>query len=108
MALRDFAKWLKREAPAGEPAPFVGRTWTSADGLVLHARDYAPAAGPAKLPVVCIPGLTRNAADFGELAPWIASTRRGSPGRCSWGPASGASSPCCSPPCGRRRSQRRS
>ena len=76
MALRDFAKWLKREAPAGEPAPFAGRTWTSTDGLVLHARDHAPAAGPAKLPVVCIPGLTRNAADFGELAPWIAARGR--------------------------------
>ena len=34
--------------------------WQSRDGLRLHARDYAGDA--AKLPVVCIPGLTRNAA----------------------------------------------
>ncbi|MGH8027363.1 MAG: alpha/beta fold hydrolase [Pseudoxanthomonas sp.] len=40
--------------------------WRSADGLRLHARDYAGAA--EKLPVICIPGLTRNSADFHELA----------------------------------------
>lgn len=60
-------------APA---APYVSRTWFSADGLLLHARDYPPAAGPAKLPVICIPGLTRNAADFEDIAPWIASQGR--------------------------------
>jgi pimeloyl-ACP methyl ester carboxylesterase len=49
--------------------------WTSHDGLTLHARVYgAPAAG--KLPVVCIPGLTRNARDFEEVAPWIAAQGR--------------------------------
>ena len=55
---------------------FSHRTWTSADGLLLHARDYAGADGNAKLPVVCLHGLTRNAADFGDLAPWIAATGR--------------------------------
>ncbi|MEO6040533.1 MAG: alpha/beta hydrolase [Croceibacterium sp.] len=36
--------------------------WTSADGLVLRYRDYpGPAARP---PLLCIPGLTRNARDF--------------------------------------------
>lgn len=55
---------------------FADRTWTSADGLALHARDYAAAAGPARLPVVCIAGLTRNAADFEHVAPWIAGRGR--------------------------------
>ena len=55
---------------------FVHRTWSSADGLVLHARDYAGAGGEAKLPVLCLHGLTRNAADFEALAPWIAATGR--------------------------------
>lgn len=43
--------------------------WNSHDGLRLHARDHAPAAGLAlRGTVVCIPGLTRNAADFDALA----------------------------------------
>jgi pimeloyl-ACP methyl ester carboxylesterase len=51
-------------------------TFTSDDGLTLHARDYAGAGGPARLPVICIHGLTRNASDFDELAPRIAATDR--------------------------------
>jgi pimeloyl-ACP methyl ester carboxylesterase len=57
-------------------APFTDRSWTSADGLALHARDYAPSSGPARLPVLCLPGLTRNAVDFEDLAPWIAGRGR--------------------------------
>jgi pimeloyl-ACP methyl ester carboxylesterase len=55
---------------------FAHRFWRSADGLTLHARDYAAAAGPALLPVICLHGLTRNAADFDALAPWLAARRR--------------------------------
>lgn len=55
---------------------WADRTWTSADGLALYARDYAPASGPAKLPVLCLHGLTRNSADFEDLAPWIAARGR--------------------------------
>ena len=43
--------------------------WNSDDGLRLHARDHAPAVGQTpRGTVVCIPGLTRNAADFDALA----------------------------------------
>ena len=51
-------------------------TFTSDDGLSLHARDYPGAGGPARLPVICIHGLTRNASDFDELAPRIAALGR--------------------------------
>ena len=55
---------------------FTDRRWTSADGLSLYARDYAGSAGPAKLPVIAIHGLTRNSADFEGIAPLIAQTGR--------------------------------
>ena len=55
---------------------FVERHWASSDGLRLYARDYWPAAGEARLPVVCLHGFTRNSADFEELAPRIAETGR--------------------------------
>jgi pimeloyl-ACP methyl ester carboxylesterase len=48
--------------------------WRSADGLKLYARDYG--AGSGKLPVVCIPGLTRNSRDFEDVAPGIAAQAR--------------------------------
>lgn len=47
-------------------------SFTSDDGLRLYARDYPASSGPAHLPVVCLHGLTRNSADFDELAPAIA------------------------------------
>jgi len=40
---------------------------TSQQGLKLHARDYGERAS-GRLPVVCLPGLTRNAVDFHDLA----------------------------------------
>jgi pimeloyl-ACP methyl ester carboxylesterase len=48
-------------------APWNAFFITSQDGLRLHARDYAR-AGSGALPVVCLPGLARTAADFHELA----------------------------------------
>jgi pimeloyl-ACP methyl ester carboxylesterase len=51
-------------------------SFTSDDGLRLYARDYAASSGPARLPVICIHGLTRNSSDFDELAPLIAALSR--------------------------------
>lgn len=58
------------------PYPFVERRWTSPDGLTLFARDYAPAAGAARPPVIAIHGLTRNSADFEAIAPLLAQSGR--------------------------------
>jgi len=41
--------------------------YSSSDGLKLHARVYG-AADPDRWPVVCLPGLSRNARDFHLLA----------------------------------------
>src|SRR3990170_6280361 len=61
-----------------EPAcmTYAERRWTSRDGLNLFARDYAGASGVARLPVICLHGLTRNSKDFEELAPRLARTGR--------------------------------
>jgi pimeloyl-ACP methyl ester carboxylesterase len=48
--------------------------WQSADGLTLHCRDYA--GDPTNAPIVCIPGLTRNARDFEGVAERLAGGRR--------------------------------
>src|SRR6187549_1271029 len=48
--------------------------WYSADALRLHYRDYA--GDPAKAPVLCVPGLTRNARDFEGVAERLAGSRR--------------------------------
>ena len=40
--------------------------FTVADGLRLHYRDYP--GDPARPPLLCLPGLTRNARDFAALA----------------------------------------
>ncbi|EJL28288.1 putative hydrolase or acyltransferase of alpha/beta superfamily [Caulobacter sp. AP07] len=55
---------------------FADLSWTSQDGLILHARDYAPIGEVSGVPVICIHGLTRNARDFEDLAPRIAATGR--------------------------------
>lgn len=50
--------------------------WWSSDGIRLHARDYRAAEGDDLLPVICLPGLTRNARDFASLAARLAPRRR--------------------------------
>jgi pimeloyl-ACP methyl ester carboxylesterase len=46
---------------------FTGRAYLSSDGLKLYARDYGRTVKDL-LPVICLPGLTRNSRDFHELA----------------------------------------
>jgi len=53
---------------------WTDRSWTSRDGLKLHFREYA---GPSdKPPILCLPGLTRNARDFADLAAQLAGEWR--------------------------------
>ena len=47
-------------------------TYRSSDGLLLAARDYLPVEPSKALPAICLPGLTRNARDFHELALYLA------------------------------------
>ena len=58
---------------------YENRYWWSKDEVRLHYRDY-PAkdgSGPAeKPPILCIPGLTRNARDFEEVAARLAGDWR--------------------------------
>lgn len=52
-------------------AAYENRYWWSNDGLRLHARDYPPrdvARSAGRPPILCLPGLTRNARDFEALA----------------------------------------
>jgi pimeloyl-ACP methyl ester carboxylesterase len=53
---------------------FSDEHWTSRDGLALHYRDY-PGRGD-RPPVLCLPGLTRNARDFERLARRLAGEWR--------------------------------
>ncbi|MBS0284444.1 MAG: alpha/beta hydrolase [Proteobacteria bacterium] len=48
--------------------------WWSKDGLRLHARDYP--GDERALPVLCMPGLTRNARDYESLAARLSGARR--------------------------------
>ena len=57
-------------------AEFQERWWKSRDGLSLFARDYAGAGGEARLPLICLHGLTRNSKDFEEVAPRLAESGR--------------------------------
>jgi pimeloyl-ACP methyl ester carboxylesterase len=54
----------------GEPASSV--FVTAQDGLKLHVRSHGPRSDAA-LPVVCLPGLARTAADFEALATALSS-----------------------------------
>ena len=49
---------------------------TSFDGLKLYVREYPPTRIPPALPVLCLPGLSRNGKDFHDLALRLAFRRK--------------------------------
>ncbi|MFM5953793.1 MAG: alpha/beta fold hydrolase [Novosphingobium sp.] len=61
-------------SPSAADQPFADRYWTSSDGLKLHFRDYPGRAD--RPPLLCLPGLTRNARDFHDLALRLAGAWR--------------------------------
>ena len=57
--------------------PYSDGFWWSNDGLRLHYRDYpARPENAHRPPVICIPGLTRNARDFEQVAARLAGEWR--------------------------------
>lgn len=57
-------------------AAYKDRYWWSRDGLRLHFRDYAGPDAGDRPPVICLPGLTRNARDFEPVAQRLAGEWR--------------------------------
>lgn len=51
--------------------------FNSRDGIRLHVKDYKPLAPIKSLPVICLPGLSRNARDFDRLAQFLATQEIG-------------------------------
>lgn len=58
-----------------DPASYRELFYTSQDGLRLFAKDYG-ARVSRRLPVICLPGLTRNSKDFDALATRLSAARR--------------------------------
>ena len=61
---------------ASRTPTFADRHWSTRDGLELYARDYSAGEGDSRLPVICLHGMTRNSADFEDLAPRLAAGHR--------------------------------
>ncbi len=55
--------------------PYRERHLSAQDGLQLYYRDYGDRRG-ARLPLLCLTGLTRNSQDYADLAQHFAATRR--------------------------------
>ena len=62
-----------------DPGGYADFFYSSPDGLRLHARVYGAKHRRAAPPLICLPGLTRNARDFHELA--LKLSRRGTGAR---------------------------
>lgn len=54
---------------------FREHVYSAQDGLRLYYREYGPSRGD-RLPVLCLPGLTRNCKDFDDLARHLGRERR--------------------------------
>ena len=65
----------------GLGTPYRPFRFFSTDGLALAGRDYAPATASDRRPVVCLPGLTRNARDFEPVIARLVAARDGKPSR---------------------------
>jgi pimeloyl-ACP methyl ester carboxylesterase len=72
-AVRERAAARASGSPAA--ASFRERWMTSQDGLKLFYRDYGDPLSP-RTPLLCLSGLTRNSADFADLAARHAGERR--------------------------------
>ena len=70
----NFFQALARRFSWSEPTPYDERYFTSSEGLNLYYRDYNGPQG--RIPVLCIPGLTRNSRDFEFIAAHMAASRR--------------------------------
>jgi pimeloyl-ACP methyl ester carboxylesterase len=72
----ETASVMSEKAPAR--LSWADGHWQTADGLTLHFRDYPkrPDAPADRPPILCIPGLTRNARDFEPLAEALAGEWR--------------------------------
>ncbi len=62
------------QAQPAAPGSYADRFWTSRDGLKLHFRDYPGRQN--RPPLLCLPGLTRNARDFAHVAARLAGEWR--------------------------------
>ncbi len=67
---------LQDDAAGSTPPPGNSRSfrWSSADGLTLAGKEWpASAVSNERLPVLCLPGLSRNTRDFEAIAVMLAS-----------------------------------
>jgi len=71
---RAIAGRMNPASVTGNPL-YRERRLSAQDGLSLYYRDYGPSHG-GRLPVLCLPGLTRNSADFHRLALHLSGQRR--------------------------------
>ena len=65
---------MAAEANAGRAKAWDDLYWWSSDGVRLHARDHPGTLGA--LPVLCFPGLTRNARDYAAVAQRLSPRHR--------------------------------
>ena len=68
----EMAEGDAAAATAAPGARFTSLFISAPDGLKLHVRSYGPRLAPT-LPVVCLPGLARTAADFDTIGVALAN-----------------------------------
>lgn len=74
---RERAISVKQDVQRDSRREWSDHYWWSGDGVRLHARIYAgPQGAEAMPPILCMPGLARNARDFEDLAPFLGQYQR--------------------------------